>query len=176
MNPDKEGEGISQNSAAVNDEYRLDLYDTDWFVYEDNYGTTEEKKFVKFFSEKVNKLKEVYDEVYLIRNERNLCIYSFNDGARFEPDYILLLKKTDEVIYEQQQIFVEPKGTHLLKKDEWKEVFMQQMETMATTKCYHDDMDEYKVLGLPFFNRDERLKEFEEAFDTLLLTDKSIAN
>ncbi|MBQ8999704.1 MAG: DEAD/DEAH box helicase family protein [Clostridium sp.] len=176
MNPDKEGEGISQNSVSVKEEYRLDLYDNDWFVYEDNYGTTEEKKFVKFFSEKVNKLKEIYDEVYLIRNERNLHIYSFNDGARFEPDYILLLKKNNEIKYEQQQIFVEPKGSHLLKNDAWKEEFMLQMETMATTKCYHNDLDEYKVLGLPFFNQDKKLKEFDEAFINLLLPDKSKVN
>lgn len=169
MNPDDEGEGISQNSPTVNSNYRLDLSENEWFVYEDNYGTTEEKKFVKFFSSKVEKLKEIYNEVYLIRNERNLHIYSFKDGARFEPDYILLLRKNDTIRYEQQQIFVEPKGAHLLDKDKWKEDFMMSMEKEATTKCYHNDTDEFKVLGLPFFNEDEKLKEFEESFDNLLL-------
>lgn len=176
MNPDNDGEGISQNSITVNDEYRIDLSNNDWFVYEENYGTTEEKKFVKFFSGKVNRLKSVYDEVYLIRNERNIHIYSFDDGGRFEPDYILLLKKNNEIRYEQQQIFIEPKGGIYLKPDSWKEEFMLQMETMATTKCYHDDVDEYKVLGLPFFNQDEKLKEFEDAFINLLLPELNKVN
>ena len=64
----------------------------------------------------------------------------------------------------------------MLKNDAWKEEFMLQMETMATTKCYHNDVDEYKVLGLPFFNKDEKLKEFDEAFINVLLHDKSKIN
>ena len=170
LNPDSEGEGISQNAITVNDEYRLDLSkdEFDWFVYNDNYGTTEEKRFVKFFSNKVDELKKVYDEVYLIRNERNLHIYSFKDGLRFEPDYILLLKKNNSINYEQQQIFVEPKGEQLFKQDNWKEEFLLEMEQLATTKCYHNNNDEFKVLGLPFFNEKEKLKEFKEAFDELL--------
>ena len=103
-----EGEGISQNN--VKGDYKLDLSDKEWFVYNDNYGTTEEKKFVAYFATKVSELKQIYEEVYLIRNERNLHIYSFEDGGRFEPDYILLLKRKDSSQIEQQQIFIEPKG------------------------------------------------------------------
>ena len=174
LNPDREGEGISQNAPTVNDKYRLDLSkeEFEWFVYNDNYGTTEEKKFVKFFSNKVDKLKEIYDEVYLIRNERNLHVYSFKDGLRFEPDYILILKQNNSINYEQQQIFVEPKGKHLLDKDKWKEEFLLELEQLSNTKCYHNDNDEFKVIGLPFFNESERLKEFEEEFDRVLIDNK----
>ena len=80
MNPDDEGEGVSQNASTVSEEYRLNLSDKEWFVYMDNYGTTEEKKFVKYFSNKVGELKSKYNEIYLIRNERNLKIYSFSKG------------------------------------------------------------------------------------------------
>ena len=48
---------------------------------------------------------------------------SFKDGARFEPDYILLLRRNNDIsYYQQQQIFVEPKGTYLLEKDKSKQV------------------------------------------------------
>ena len=45
------------------------------------------KRFVKFFDEMANKLSKKYDHVYLLRNERNLHIYSFKNGLRFEPEY-----------------------------------------------------------------------------------------
>lgn len=168
MNPDDSGEGVSQNSVPENTGFKMDLSLSDWYVYNDNYGTTEEKKFVKFFSTKVEKLKETYDEVYLIRNERNLHIYSFKEGKRFEPDYILLLRNNLSEKIEQQQIFVEPKGTHLLEKDSWKEEFLLELEKQADIICYNNDTDDFKVLGLPFYNKNEKEKEFSEAIDNLL--------
>lgn len=49
----KEGEGISQNAPNINPAYRYDLSDKSWFVYDDNYGTTEEKRFVRYFATQV---------------------------------------------------------------------------------------------------------------------------
>lgn len=163
---DDEGEGISQNADKVNSDYKLDLSDKEWFVYNDNYGTTEEKKFVAYFATKVEELKQTYEEVYLIRNERNLHIYSFEDGARFEPDYILLLKRKGNSQVEQQQIFIEPKGAHLLKQDKWKEEFLLQLEANAKIEEYSNE--EYRIIGLPFYNKDERLDNFNEAFEALV--------
>ena len=48
-NPDKEGEGISQNASIISEDFRMDLSEKDWFVFTDHYGTTEEKRFVKYF-------------------------------------------------------------------------------------------------------------------------------
>lgn len=163
---DDEGEGISQNADKVNSDYKLDLSDKEWFVYNDNYGTTEEKKFVAYFATKVEELKQTYEEVYLIRNERNLHIYSFEDGARFEPDYILLLKRKGNSQVEQQQIFIEPKGAHLLKQDKWKEEFLLQLEANAKIEEYSNE--EYRIIGLPFYNKYERLDNFNEAFEALV--------
>jgi len=44
-----EGEGRSQNDPGLSEELRLDLADKDWYAYNDNFGTTEEKAFVRFF-------------------------------------------------------------------------------------------------------------------------------
>lgn len=168
MNPDKLGEGVSQNAVPEDVGYKMDLSLYDWYVYDDNYGTTEEKKFVKFFSTKVEELQEKYDEVYLIRNERNLHIYAFNDGRRFEPDYILLLKNNNSNKIEQQQIFVEPKGNHLLEEDKWKEEFLLELESKAEAICYNNDVDEYKIIGLPFYNKDNKEAEFNDALNNLI--------
>ena len=98
----------------------MDLSKEDWFVFEDNYGTSEEKAFVAYFKEYVKDLKIKYDKVYLVRNERQLAIYSFNGGERFEPVYLLFLHIPKQDGYEQLQVFIEPKGTHLVDKDSWK--------------------------------------------------------
>lgn len=157
----QQGEGVSQNASSVSTEYRLDLSREDWFVYEDNFGTTEEKRFVMYFSTKIKTLKEKYDEVYLIRNERNFHIYSFDEGKRFEPDYVLILSKQG-VVLEQQQIFIEPKGEHLVEHDKWKQDFLLQLENYAECKCYHNDRDEYKVYGLPFYNHILNVQTFDD--------------
>jgi len=122
--PHGEGEGISQNAPAIRSELKLDLSIADWFVFNDNYGTTEEKAFVKHFSSYVEGLKQEYEMVYLIRNERQLVLYSFEGGERFEPDYLMFLRRRNDTGAEQYQIFVEPKGNHLIAQDKWKEDFL----------------------------------------------------
>ena len=145
----------------------LDLSYEQWYVYNDNYGTTEEKKFVSYFKGILNDLKKNYDEIYLVRNERiaALAIYEFDTGERFEPDYLLFLRKNGADGYTQEQIYIEPKGGHLLDTDKWKEDFLLKIEGQGIpTKIYADD-NKYKIVGLPFFNKEERMKEFEEAID-----------
>ena len=160
-----QGEGIPQNASQVDVDYRLDLTDKDWFVYDNNYGTTEEKRFVKFFSEKIERMMGKYDKVFLIRNEQRLKIFAFDDGKPFEPDYILILEK-DGITVEQQHIFIEPKGYHLIEKDKWKEEFLNQIEGKAECKVYHSDT-EYRILGLPFYTHQDDQK-FKEKFEELM--------
>jgi len=105
-----------QAAAAVR--FHAELSQEDWFAYTDNFGTSEEKAFVAYFKGYVDDLRKIYNKVYLVRNERVFHLYSFEDGERFEPDYVLFLQKEKTDGYEQIQIFVEPKGNHLLEKDE----------------------------------------------------------
>ena len=64
------GIGYSQNDSTVSTGIRIDLSQEDWFAFEDNYGTNEEKAFVAYFKGFVPQLKAKYDKVYLVRNER----------------------------------------------------------------------------------------------------------
>ena len=165
--PHGEGEGISQNDPAVRPAWRLNLGDADWFVFEDDYGTSEEKSFIAYFASRVDELKKTYDKVVLVRNERHLVLYSFDGGERFEPDYLLFLQKRSATGYEQYQIFVEPKGNNLLSADKWKEDFLLQIECRGIpTKKFADDND-YRIWGFPFYNIDNRMPEFTQAFNTL---------
>lgn len=61
----------------------------------------------------------------------------------------------DEMIY---QLFIEPKGGHLLYNDEWKEQFLQEIENEAIIELYHDQ--QYKLIGMPFYNKDQREQKF----------------
>ena len=47
--PHDGGIGISQNDPSVKSDWKIDLSTEDWFVYTDNYGTSEEKAFVAYF-------------------------------------------------------------------------------------------------------------------------------
>lgn len=162
-NPHGDGVGVSQSMIANEDV--LDLSFEQWYVYNDNYGTGEEKAFVKYFKGIVKDLRSKYDEIYLVRNERipALAIYEFETGERFEPDFLLFLQKKCTDGYLQEQIYIEPKGEHLLGKDKWKEDFLLKIEEQGIpTKTYVDD-NKYRIIGLPFFNREFSMEEFDDA-------------
>lgn len=167
IDPHDGGVGISQNDNSVPIAWKMDLSKEDWFVFEDNYGTSEEKAFVAYFKEYVKELKDKYDKVYLVRNERQLAIYSFDGGERFEPDYLLFLHLPKQDGYEQLQIFIEPKGTHLVEKDSWKEDFLLQLKSKAIPVTKFADGNKYKIWGFHFFNRDCRAAEFDEDMNQL---------
>lgn len=161
------GKGVSQNDITVPMEMRINLKDEDWFAFTDNYGTSEEKAFVSYFRDYVDKLKVIYSKVYLMRNERHMHLYSFDGGERFEPDYVLFLQRDNADGFEQMQVFIEPKGTHLVESDKWKEDFLLQLkENAIPVKTFIDD-NNYHIWGFHFFNRDMRETEFATDIEML---------
>ena len=162
------GHGSSQNDC-FNENYSLYLPDEPWYVFTDNYGTSEEKLFVKYFKTIIEpKLKEKNLEYYLIRNERipELAIYSFDTGERFEPDFLLFIKKKEFSTEKTLQAYIEPKGSQLLLQDAWKEKFLSEIKD----KHQINDLlcNDYTILGLPFFNQENRIAEFSKAIDELV--------
>ena len=154
------GLGYSQNDSSVSAAWKIDLSKEDWFAFEDNFGTSEEKAFVAYFKSFVPELKKKYDKVFLLRNERQLHIYSFEGGERFEPDYVLFLHSNKKDGYEQLQVFIEPKGTHLLEKDSWKEKFLLELEDKAISSKIFVDDNKYRIWGFHFYNEAHRMSEF----------------
>jgi type III restriction enzyme len=166
--PADQSVGVSQNAPTISADLRLDLSNKSWFAFKDNYGTTEEKAFVKYFDTWVKDLEKKYHKVFLVRNERQLALYSFSGGERFEPDFLLFLQEKNDEKLLQYQIFIEPKGAYLLEHDKWKEGFLLEIEKLGVVpKMLVDDI-EYKIWGMPFYNRDERETEFAEAMGKLV--------
>ena len=162
------GKGHSQNNCS-NEEYRLDLTNESWYVFNDNYGTSEEKLFIKYFKTNIEpKLKEKNLEYYVVRNERipELVIYSLDAGERFEPDFLLFIRKKRSEGGLTYQGYIEPKGNQLLENDTWKEKFLKKIEKEHSVKGSF--ADGYKIIGFPFFNKNNRLEEFEVAIDKWL--------
>ena len=135
----------------------------EWYVYNANYGTSEEKAFVEMFARRFEHLEKKYTNIYLIRNERELKIFD-KLGRAFEPDFILFCKQKDgeELTY---QVFIEPKGAHLVANDKWKEDFLKEIREKKKTITI--DTDKYLITGVPFYNNANE-NEFKETLETTL--------
>ena len=148
------------------DDFRLPIDQKDWYVYEDNFGTSEEKYFVKYINNMIDDLKEKYDDVYLLRNEGLFKVFRFSDGQALEPDFVLFMREKETKEKLNYQIFVEPKGGHLIAEDKWKEKFLAEVKedsNINPSTLY--DCDLFKLVGLPFYNHsDEQFLKFEESF------------
>jgi len=154
--------GVGQNETT-NTDLKLDLSNKEWYIFNDNYGTSEEKHLIKFINKTYDKLKTKYSKIYLIRNEKYFQLYNFDDGRAMEPDFVLFLEKkeTGQSLY--YQIFIEPKGDHLLKEDEWKENFLKSLKEKAEVKVLWKTK-KFIVWGMPFYNEQLRKVEFENEF------------
>ena len=149
--------GVPQ-SYPKNEKYALNLNEKEWYVYNENYGTSEEKSLVKAFDGLFSELSKKWDDIYLIRNEKAFAIYNFIDGKTFEPDYLLFAndKKTGNISY---QIFIEPKGQQLLEADEWKEKFLLEILNRNIVEVLADN-SKIRIIGLPFYNEKFKREEF----------------
>jgi len=79
----------------------------------------------------------------------------------------LFLRSRNPPAVLQYQIFIEPKGKHLLKQDQWKEDFLKSLKEEPLLKPIAEDY-KHVVWGMPFYNEESRRAEFERAFKELL--------
>ena len=135
---------------------RMDLSKADWHAYEDCFGTSEEKHLIRYIESIFPKLAEKYHDIYLLRNEKDLKIYSFTSEDAYQPDYVLFLKKkNDGAKTDYIQIFIEPKGEHLRSTDKWKEDAMKQIRENADIR-FSTQSTNFNVWGMPFFTESKR--------------------
>ena len=164
--------GLSQKNPAETNYYE-DLDSFDWYAYDDNYGTDEEKLLVRLLKDLMTELEEKWTDIYLLRNEKAVKIYSFDKGKPFEPDFLMFAndKETGNVSW---QIFIEPKGSQFLDsegtfvngKEGWKEEFLRQISERDEVRTLVDN-DRYRIVGLPFFNEMVSKDEVKEKLRTL---------
>ena len=160
---------VQRNSERANGQFEV-VSEPKWYVYNANYGTIEEKNFVKMFARRFKHLDDKYIDIYLIRNERELKIFD-KSGRAFEPDFVLFCKEKngEEQIY---QIFIEPKGAHLQEADRWKEEFLANIR--QEKKTIKINTDKYLITGLPFYDS-ENENDFKRALAKVLNTDEQIS-
>jgi type III restriction enzyme len=161
--------GVSMNTNP-NDDLRMDLSKKDWYIHEDNFGTSEEKFLIRFINDHLEQLQKKYDDIYLLRNEGYFKLFRFSDGAAIEPDFVLFLKEKNTHNKLSYQIFIEPKGENLMKEDKWKEDFLKELsESYYINPSTLFESDKFLILGLPFYNnKDEYYLAFKNAFDNTL--------
>lgn len=71
--------GLSQKNSAET-QYFEDLDNLNWYAYNDNFGTSEEKLLVRLVKDLMTELEEKWTDIYLLRNEKAVRIYSFDKG------------------------------------------------------------------------------------------------
>ena len=153
---------VYKDSERANGQETL-VANESWYVYNANYGTSEEKKFVELFARRFEGLNQKFEKIYLIRNEREIKIFN-KLGCAFEPDFLLFCKQRDG---EQMtfQVFIEPKGNHLLGHDKWKEDFLKEIRTEQKTIKIHTDT--YLITAVPFYNYNNE-NEFKTTLENTL--------
>lgn len=134
-----------------------------WYVYNANYGTSEEKKFVELFARRFEGLKQKFEHIYLIRNEREIKIFD-KLGRAFEPDFLLFCKQRGRKPM-TFQVFIEPKGEHLKEHDKWKEEFLEEIREEQKTMKIHTDT--YLITAVPFYNYNNE-NEFKTTLENTL--------
>lgn len=142
----------------------------DWYVMDNFAGTGLEEALIQFISARLGDLKSQYD-IHLIRNEEVFKLNNFANGEGFMPDFILLLKDKQKSSsngvndFLHYQIFIEPKGEHLVETDGWKEEFLEAITVeYGMDKILQKDTPHYRLIGLPFFTDHQKNGQFTESF------------
>ena len=169
---------FSEPKTKVIEEGNLDdsiANENEWYVLDGFAGTDQEKALIAFIKQSFDDLLEKYNEIYLLRNEEVYKIHDFKDGNGFQPDFILFLKnRQEEGLY--YQVFIEPKGrqfegydaTFQHGKEAWKESFLEEISRKyGFGTLLKAENKQYKLIGLPFFNKDNNSK-FEEKYQEIL--------
>jgi len=177
--------GMSQKDK-IETKYYENLDSIEWYAYDDNYGTSEEKLLVSALKEVMEDLKENWTDIYLLRNEKAVRIYSFETGQAFEPDFLMFAndKKHGNTSW---QIFIEPKGGQFVGgskefsdgKETWKEEFLNEITRRDEARTLVDN-SRFRIVGLLFFNEKiskevvkEKLREINK--DTVYRIDNTYA-
>ena len=142
----------SQSERAQGDETFVS--DKEWYVFNANYGTSEEKAFVHMLNRQVDKLGNFYTQIYLIRNERHFKIFD-SKGQAFEPDFALFLQEKGGTLL-TYQLFIEPKGRYLKEHDQWKQDLLKNITNRFADKVIDfGENKKYRLIGVPFYNNQD---------------------
>ncbi len=154
----------SQSERAQGDEAFVS--DREWYVFNANYGTSEEKAFVHMLDRQIDKLGNFYAKIYLIRNERHFKIFDPR-GQAFEPDFVLFLQEKEGKLL-TYQLFIEPKGKYLKEHDQWKQDLLKDITSKFADKIIDfGENKKYRLIGVPFYNNQDENIFKQSLYDAL---------
>lgn len=173
------GDGETGRPQLHSPRYALDLRQRDWYAYDEDYGSSEEKSLVRLIDGLIDRLRCKWHDIYLIRNESAVRLYSFEDGQAFEPDYLLIAQSSNGRGVQaggsiNWQLFIEPKGDQFLGanggfdggKEAWKQRLLAEVNRSPQSEVIAEDRH-YRIVGLPFYNEAHTAADFRQAIDTL---------
>ena len=111
-------------------------------------------------------LEETYENIYHLRNERHFSLYNFSDGRAFEPDFVLFLREANGELL-TYQLFIEPKGQHLMEQDRWKEDFLKEIGAKCDSRLLIEN-NKYSIFGVGTFYNEEHQDKFRSKFGEAL--------
>lgn len=159
-----------------NESLEKELAGKSWYIYNGFSGTSEERSLIEFLKDFMGNLENIYEKVFLLRNEEVYKIYDFEKGRGFQPDFLLFLKSKGTEVY--FQVFIEPKGSQFQdafggfadSREGWKEAFLDQIsEKYGEDNVLKVENKNYKLLGLPLYNS-KNISDFQSALiDKLFL-------
>ena len=148
-----------------------------WYVFDQAILNQLEHKLVALIEQFISKLKDKYEDIYLIRNDEQSSgfkLREFNGTRGFMPDFILIMIGIEDKAY--YQVFLEPKGDDRLLDDAWKERMLETINRKDLIIL--DENEDVRLVGIRFFaesKRDEFIKDFEaKLYDGKPLEDISL--
>ncbi|MCB9494411.1 MAG: DEAD/DEAH box helicase family protein [Desulfobacteraceae bacterium] len=120
----------------------------DWFILNSFTGTSAQIAVIEFLIKDIPELKSVFEEVFVLKNEKFYFIFDFQQGRKFYPEFILFLKKNDWYY----QILINT-GENNNSNPDWKDKFLNEIsERYGFSKIFNDQGRKYRIFGLTFFN------------------------
>lgn len=150
---------VNKQTNEVKIEKNMKPYD--WYIFDKAIVNGLENRFIEFLIDYVEELKKQYSGgVYLLRNEKQVKLTEFDGTRGFMPDFLLYMKD-ENCTY---QVFIEPKGDHLLGHDDWKENFLEEISSSPNIEVLSENED-VRLLGLKFYSDKAEVKQrFEQDF------------
>jgi type III restriction enzyme len=128
-----------------------------FFIYDKLHtdSTTEIDLYDEFKDFYKSELKNSYKSVFFIRNHLELALYTFQDGVKFYPDFILVLESLQGDI-QTFQVILEAKGKHLADNENntQKQNFLKAINNPKTKIKYlyrYKGDKKIKIIGKDFF-------------------------
>lgn len=167
INEGEDGEAGKSMNDPHETAIHLNVSARDWYVFNDCFGTSEEKRLIMSLEQVYDALKAHYDEIYLMQNAARFKMYNVDDGRAIAPNFLLFLAKYGAAQSLHYQIWIETNGAHLPQADEWNETLLNALKEEQFGEQRWNGR-KYVVCGMPFSHEQQAPRAFEKYFETLI--------